>query len=131
MRLVAMGAVLECCILHSTRSTDASSILSVAMQVLDSVEFVGVYTLDASNPAQRATDEEGSGFHPPAAEIRAHCPPASLVPRLHAISHHVRTHNNPALPLAMTQEGICVHKSMPRKMQYDSSAMPVDPGVWR
>lgn len=74
------------------------------IKVMDAVEFVGVYTLDASDPAQHATDEQGSGFRPPAAEIRAHCPPASLVPRLHCITHNVRDHVNPILPINLNDE---------------------------
>ena len=33
-----------------------------------------------------------------ASERRAHCPPPSLTPRIHAITIHNLTHNNPLLP---------------------------------
>eukprot|EP00911_Craspedida_sp_UC1_P002648 UC1_evm1s1948 len=82
------------------------------VKIMDMVEFVGVYTpdigADASVRAVAEAEAAGgvSGIGPTAAEIRAHCPPSSLVPRLHCITHAVRAHNNPALPSVVSPDAI-------------------------
>ncbi|CAL1578388.1 unnamed protein product [Knipowitschia caucasica] len=72
-------------------------------KVNDVIEVFGVLSV---SPALSALEKEGSSLLDPAdametvEEQRVHCPPASLVPRLHVLHAKALQHNNPLLPPA-------------------------------
>uniref|UniRef100_A0A3Q2CGN7 Mini-chromosome maintenance complex-binding protein n=1 Tax=Cyprinodon variegatus TaxID=28743 RepID=A0A3Q2CGN7_CYPVA len=73
----------------------------------DTLEVYGVLSV---SPALSALAEEKDAFLDPtesmetAEELRVHCPPASLVPRLHMLYGKRVAHNNPLLPHASLEE---------------------------
>ncbi|XP_042219539.1 LOW QUALITY PROTEIN: mini-chromosome maintenance complex-binding protein-like [Homarus americanus] len=68
----------------------------------DIIEVVGILSVDPSLAARSGDHSEGESLMNTAAmeveEEAAHCPPPSLVPRLHVITAHKLSHTNPLLP---------------------------------
>lgn len=76
------------------------------LKVNDMVEIVGVLAMDPvwglPEAADQTTDLVGRcGFEE---ELHAHCPPASLVARLHCVAVRRLAHTNPALPMPVPAE---------------------------
>ena len=87
------------------------------------VEFIGILSLDLSLAHHdQASDElelrntPGLYFEENTAEVKAHHPPSSLVPRLHCITAYKMAHSNPLLmrtlqiPVSLTGKcySICI-----------------------
>ncbi|XP_048249235.1 mini-chromosome maintenance complex-binding protein-like [Haliotis rufescens] len=76
-----------------------------SFKVNDSVEFIGILSVDPSMAQFNVKPEGMEEVHPEfetEAERNAHAPPPSLVPRLHAILSRKLAHNNPHLPPVIT-----------------------------
>lgn len=70
-----------------------------AFKVGEVVDVVGVLGTDPSlAPLTYTESSENEQLMDTAAERRAHCPPPSLVPRLHAMVVRHPPHSNPLLP---------------------------------
>lgn len=72
-----------------------------SLSLNDVVEVVGILSVDPSL-APTSSEQEGSGECIGAMDVEeeaAHCPPPSLVPRIHALAVHALPHTNPILPV--------------------------------
>ncbi|GFR78750.1 mini-chromosome maintenance complex-binding protein [Elysia marginata] len=69
----------------------------VELKATSDIEIVGILCMDP-RLASAFDDEDESGDIADKEELRAHEPPASLVPRLHALVIRHLEHNNPSLP---------------------------------
>ena len=67
-------------------------------KVATSVDVFGVLSTDPSLAQVDLADETDPFGMETASERRAHYPPPSLIPRLHAITVHHLDHTNPLLP---------------------------------
>ncbi|XP_068113960.1 mini-chromosome maintenance complex-binding protein isoform X2 [Hyperolius riggenbachi] len=89
-----------------------------SFKVNDVVEVFGILTVEPALSVMNDNREQMSSLLDPTDEMdtveeqRAHSPPTSLVPRIHAIVIHKLQHNNPLLPKYVGESPSCLSSFM-------------------